>query len=62
MVIEIESESGYTDCHDSDVEGVPVMLEHFHVLAEFNSYPGEEIAPGQGAYEGEDDKHQKVGF
>jgi hypothetical protein len=45
VAVEIPAEAACADKNDSQVEFVPDTAESFHVVAEVDAYPGEEIAP-----------------
>ena len=62
VMLQVNAEQNQPDEDNGDVEFVPEVNEHFHVLTEFDADPGEEIAPDQGADEGGADKHPEMGF
>lgn len=46
-MVEIEAEACGTNQDDDEIELMPEVAEHFHVLTELYAYPGEEVAPDQ---------------
>lgn len=62
MSVEIPAEAAGTDQHYQQVELVPQVAERFHVVAELNSHPSEEVAPDQRSNEGINKKLEQRRF
>ena len=45
VAVEVIAKAAYADNHNHQVEFVPDAAESFHVFAEIDSYPGEEVTP-----------------
>lgn len=62
VVLQIDAEENQSDKHDCYIEFVPEVCEHFHVFAELNADPCEEIAPDERTYEGRSHEHPEMSF
>src|SRR5712691_1938860 len=60
VMIEIIQHPGQNNDCNRQVEFVPDVDEHLHILTEYDADIGQEIAPNQGADEGERTKNEKV--
>lgn len=62
MSVQIPAEAAGADQHDGQVKFVPDVAECFHVVAELDAHPGEEVAPDQRTYKSEDEKLEQWRF
>ena len=60
MAIQIEAETAKNEDDNGNVKLVPDIDEHFHVLAELNPDPRQEVTPDQRANKGEGAEHGEV--
>lgn len=61
-MFQVDAEENQSNYNYGYVEFVPEVNEYFHVLAELNANPCEEIAPDERTDEGRGDEHPEVRF